>query len=64
MEIIFMEDLRAENVKTDHVIRDPTTHTGVALIMVDKRGSNLIAVSSGADEKCSPSDVDAALDTI
>ena len=61
---MLLEGLRAEKVKTEHVIRDPTTHTGVALIMVDKRGSNLIAVSSGADEKCSPSDVDAALDTI
>jgi ribokinase len=61
---MLLERLGAENVDTGHVVRDPTVHTGVALIMVDKRGGNLIAVSSGADERCSPSDVDAALDTI
>lgn len=61
---MLVERLKAENVDTRYVVRDPTVHTGVALIMVDKRGGNLIAVSSGADEKCSPADVDAALDTI
>ncbi|GBC72333.1 Ribokinase [archaeon HR03] len=61
---LLLERLRKENVATDYVVKDVETHSGVALIMVDKDGNNLIAVASGADARCSPSDVDAAENVI
>ncbi len=39
---------------------DEEAHTGVALIFVDARGENMIAVAPGADEKVSPGDVESA----
>src|SRR5947199_7027947 len=38
-----VENLRAEGVATDPVLRDPGRPTGVALILVDGRGEHLIA---------------------
>jgi ribokinase len=46
-----------EGICTDYIIRDPEAHTGVALIMVDEAGENLIAVASGANHRLSPEDV-------
>lgn len=57
---LILDRLRKENVATNYVVKDEETHSGVALIMVDKRGNNIIAVASGADSRCSPNDVDAA----
>lgn len=61
---MLVERLDKERVMTRHVVRDPEAHTGVALIMVDQQGSNLIAVASGADERLTPADVEAARDEI
>jgi ribokinase len=49
-----------EGICTDYIIRDPEAHTGVALIMVDEAGENLIAVASGANHRLSPEDVSRA----
>jgi ribokinase len=46
-----------EGICTDYILRDPEAHTGVALIMVDEAGENLIAVASGANHRLSPEDV-------
>lgn len=51
---------QAEGINTEYVIRDDTTPTGVALIMVNDGGENIIAVAQGANAKLSPADVFAA----
>jgi ribokinase len=47
----------ADGINVKHVIRDPTHPSGVALILVDRKGENSIAVASGANDKLSPADV-------
>lgn len=54
----------AEGIDTAHVARAAGCPSGVALIMVDDRGENAIAVASGANEHLLPSHVDAARDAI
>ncbi|MEM4185682.1 MAG: ribokinase [Candidatus Caldarchaeum sp.] len=61
---MLVDRLERERVSTNRVVRDSEAHTGVALIMVDQRGSNLIAVASGADERLSPADVENAKEEI
>jgi ribokinase len=51
---------RAEGILVDAVFIDPEAASGVALIMVDERGENMIAVASGANARLTPSDVEAA----
>lgn len=53
-----------EGLRTDRIVRDAERPTGVALILVDERGENLIAVASGANEALSPGDVERAADRI
>jgi ribokinase len=59
-----IEGYRAEGIVTDLILRDPENHTGVALIMVDDEGENLIAVASGANHTLTPEDVDRAAERI
>lgn len=53
-----------EGLRTDRIVRDPERATGVALILVDERGENLISVAPGANGALSPADVDRAADRI
>ena len=55
-----IEGYRAEGINVDAVIRDPTAPSGVALIMVDQKGENSIAVAPGANSRLSPDDISAA----
>lgn len=55
-----LDNLAHLGVNTRHVRVDPGTCTGVALIMVDSQGENTILLSSGANGKVSPADVDSA----
>jgi ribokinase len=55
-----IENAELHKIDTRFIVRDAEAHTGLALIMVDKRGSNIIAVAQGADLKCSREDVDGA----
>jgi len=55
-----LDGYRREGIRTHLVVRDPREHTGVALIIVDDRGENLIAVAPGANLKLTPEDVDRA----
>lgn len=48
---------RAEGIDTTYIVHDPESHTGVALIIVDEHGENLIAVASGANHRLGPEDV-------
>jgi len=53
-----------DGIVTDHIRRDPELATGVALILVDEDGENLISVASGANHALSPDDVDAVQEQI
>ena len=56
-----IEDLRAEGVDVGVMRRVEGVPTGVALIMVDSGGENLIAVASGANARLSAADVESGL---
>lgn len=53
--------LAAERIDVSRLLAIPGAATGVALIMVDARGENLIAVASGANAALEPSMVEEAL---
>ena len=42
-----IENFGREGIRTDCILRSPHDHTGVALILVDDAGENLISVASG-----------------
>jgi ribokinase len=56
-----IDDLRAEGIDVGVVRRVEGVPTGVALIMVDSGGENLIAVASGANARLSAADVESGL---
>ena len=47
----------SEGINVDHLVRDPASPTGVALIFVGRDGENSIAVASGANGNLSSADV-------
>jgi ribokinase len=53
--------LAAERIDVSRLLAIPGAATGVALIMVDARGENLIAVASGANAALEPAMVEEAL---
>jgi len=55
------ESLRAEGIGTTELARVTGSPTGVALILVDASGENMIAVAPGANATLTPGDVTAAL---
>ncbi len=55
-----IENYDDEGIDTELIVRDPDHPTGVALILVDERGENLIAVASGANHAMTTADVDRA----
>jgi ribokinase len=55
-----LENLVADGIDHAFVVRDGEAATGVALIVVDDNGENSIVVSSGANMRLSPADVEAA----
>jgi ribokinase len=48
---------RRDGIDVSHVITDPKSASGVALIYVDKQGENSIAVASGANARLTPAEV-------
>ena len=46
-----IREYEAQGINTEFIGVEKKEHTGVALIMVDKKGENLISVSSGANSK-------------
>ena len=52
--------LGREGIDTSRLVTDEHAASGVALIIVDRKGENLIAVASGANARVSPEDVRAA----
>jgi len=51
---------RENGVRIDHVTKDPRSHSGVALIYVNAKGENMIAVAPGVDQLISEDDVKAS----
>ncbi|MCX6563853.1 MAG: PfkB family carbohydrate kinase, partial [Candidatus Aminicenantes bacterium] len=49
-----VEGFRRDGIETRFVFKDKRAASGVALIMVDNRGENSIAVASGANAKLTP----------
>ncbi|HSG86629.1 MAG TPA: ribokinase [Candidatus Limnocylindrales bacterium] len=56
--------LAAEHVDTSRLLTIPETATGVAIIMVDDRGENLIGVASGANARLEPGMVAEAIERL
>ena len=56
-----LENLEGNRVSTRYVVVDEETHSGVAFILVDSEGRNVIAVAPGVDDRVSVGDVDRAL---
>ncbi len=59
-----VEGYQKEGIDTRWVFRDPERPTGVALILVEESGENLISVASGANEALTPQDIDAAAEVL
>src|SRR5208337_2575849 len=57
-------NLRARGIDASHVRITPGVSSGVAPIFVDSSGQNRILVVKGANDRLSPSDVDAASDLL
>jgi len=55
-----IENANGKRIDTSYIVEDREAATGVALIIVDEKGNNVIAVASGADMKCCPRDIDRA----
>ncbi|MCK4300144.1 MAG: ribokinase, partial [Planctomycetes bacterium] len=52
--------LERVRVNTDYVVSDAEATSGVALILVDDEGENIIAVAPGANMRLTPEDVERA----
>jgi ribokinase len=51
------EMFQNENINTSYILIDPILPSGVALIVVDKKGENSIVVASGANSSLLPDDL-------
>jgi ribokinase len=59
-----LSQLRKEGVNIEHIIRDPHESSGVAFILIDETGENMISVAPGANFKLTPEEVQADSDII
>jgi ribokinase len=55
---------REEGISTEFIVQDADVHSGVALILVNQSGENMIAVGPGANGRLTPEDVRAASNAI
>jgi ribokinase len=55
---------RSEGIDVTHVTRDAKAASGVALILVDEKGENSIAVAGGANQRLTPAHVRKAANVI
>ena len=51
---------KQEGIHADYVVRDPMLPTGLASILVDQDGNNMIATAPAANRALLPTDIDAA----
>ena len=59
-----VENFKRDNILTDFISADADKPTGVALILVDGQGENLISVAPGANAAITPDEVQKAADRI
>lgn len=59
-----LEQYEKEGIDTTHIASLPDVSSGVALILVDRNGENLISVASGANAQVTPACVDQASESI
>jgi ribokinase len=59
-----LNGLNQHHVHTQHVTITEGVPSGVAMILVDKKGENTIVVTPGANARLTPKDIDAAEDLI
>lgn len=59
-----IENFQREKIHTDCILRDEANATGVALILVDDAGENLISVASGANHALAPREIGALADRL
>jgi len=52
-----ISQLKSEGINIEYVIRDPHDSSGVAIILIDKTGENMISVAPGANFNLTPDDV-------
>lgn len=57
---VLMDNLNSSKVDASYIKRDVDSATGVALIVVDDTGENIIVVASGANMQVTETDVEAA----
>jgi len=62
--LVDKEGFEKDNINVDHVLTDTEQPSGIALIFVDDKGENSIAVASGANACLSIKDVDNARSAI
>src|SRR5438874_1818198 len=55
-----LSGLQEDKVRTERVIVTPGAASGVAMIIVDRKGENSIVVAPGANAKLTPADIDEA----
>ncbi|MGC9396579.1 MAG: ribokinase [Anaerolineae bacterium] len=58
------DNLTKEGIRPDFILRDGASHTGVAFIVVDDSGENMIVVALGTNDLLTPADIDAAREAI
>ncbi len=56
--------LTKEGINTSHVIRDPEKVSGVAFILIDENGENMISVAPGANANLKPEEIQTKMDII
>ncbi|KKM16243.1 hypothetical protein LCGC14_1687810 [marine sediment metagenome] len=59
-----ISQLKKEGILINHVIRDPHEISGVAFILIDENGENMISVAPGANHKLNPEDIHSCKDVI
>lgn len=59
-----IEGFKQDKINTEFVFKDDSHPSGVAIIMIDDKGENVIVVSPGANNQLNPQDIDAASDAI
>ena len=59
-----LSSLTEEGIDSSHIIRDPQEASGVAFILIDENGENMISVAPGANFNLTPEEIRAHSDII
>lgn len=59
-----LEQLTKEGIDTSHMLRDAESASGIAFIMIDEKGENMISVAPGANFNMTPEEVRTNADLI